>query len=50
MTFSLFIWWTNRGRGGGGGGGGGGGCKEKYTNLRQVTHPQTLSHQFVETD
>jgi hypothetical protein len=27
-----------------------GGCKDKYSNLRQVTAPQTLSHQFVQTD
>jgi len=40
MAFSLFIWWTNRE---------GGGYKEKYTTLRQVTEPQTLSHQFVQT-
>jgi len=44
MTFSLFIWRTDRVVGGGGG------SKEKYSNLRQVTAPQTLSHQFVQTD
>jgi hypothetical protein len=42
MTFSLFIWWTNRE--------GEVVCKKTYTNLRQITDPQTLSHQFVQTD